>query len=132
MMGDGHLRVPVQPQYYARSGDCSAALCHNIGRSSQRSDPLNYGDGERDGGVDVGAGDGHEDGGQGGDGQARHDPAVRLGRARARVHAGGGHQADQQRVEERGDTLRRQRPPEREGPRTRQNIFKVVMNMSKR
>ena len=40
----------------------------------------------------------------------------------AAVRAGGGHQADQQRVEEGGDTLRGQRAPEREGPATTNQV----------
>ena len=40
----------------------------------------------------------------------------------AAVRAGGGHQADQQRVEEGGDTLRGQGAPEREGPATTNQV----------
>ena len=40
----------------------------------------------------------------------------------AAVRAGGGHQADQQRVEKGGDTLGGQRAPEREGPATTNQV----------
>ena len=58
----------------------------------------------------------NEDGGEGGNGPASCDPAVCLTGPRTNVVAAGGHQADQQRVEEGRDTLRRQLAPERQRP----------------
>ena len=73
---------------------------------------MDDGGGEGEGGVDVGPRHGKEDGGQGGSGQSSHQAAVQLTGSRVTVSTGDTHQADQQRVEERGDTLRSQGPPE--------------------
>ena len=51
-----------------------------------------------------------------GDCKPRHHAGEGLGGGGPGVLAGGGHQADQQRVEERGDTLGSQRAPERQRP----------------
>ena len=69
-----------------------------------------------DGRVDVSPRHWNEDGGQGGNGQTCRDPTIRLAGTWTNVVAAGGHQTDQQRVEEGRDTLRRQRAPEWQGP----------------
>ena len=163
------LRAAVQPEHHRAARDRAAALRHHVRRRPQRGHALSSqsqvsiqwcstnerrvlaaadldgGGGHGDRGVDVRPGHREEDGGEGGDGEPRHQAAVRLaGHLRAAanqrpvlrcvappmrgeyhlaaVRAGGGHQADQQRVEEGGDTLRGQRAPEREGPATTNQV----------
>ena len=55
-------------------------------------------------------------GGEGGGGETGHQAAVCLAGPGLALSAGDPHEADQQRVEEGGDTLGCQSSPEREGP----------------
>ena len=61
-------------------------------------------------------------GGEGGGGETGHQAAVGLAGPGLALSAGDPHEADQQRVEERGDTLRSQRPPEGESSNQRNGI----------
>ena len=83
---------------------------------------MDDGGGQRQGGVDVSPRHREEDGGEGGGSEAGHEATVSLAGARVTVTAGHAHEADQQRVEERGDTLRSQRPPEGESSNQRNGI----------
>ena len=96
------LRAAVQPEHHRAARDRAAALRHHVRRRPQRGHALSSqsqvsiqwcstnerrvlaaadldgGGGHGDRGVDVRPGHGEEDGGEGGDGEPRHQPAVRL------------------------------------------------------
>ena len=74
----------------------------------------------------MGPGHREEDGGEGGGGEPGHQAAVGLAGARVAVSAGDPHQADQQGVEEGGDTLGCQGPPEGESPNHRSGINVII------
>ena len=96
------VRAAVQPEHHRAARDRAAALRHHVRRRPQRGHALGSqsqvsiqccltnegrvlaaadldgGGGHGDRGVDVRPGHREEDGGERGDGEARHQPAVRL------------------------------------------------------
>ena len=71
-------------------------------------------------------GHGEEYGGEGGGGETGHQAAVGLAGPGMAISAGDAHEADQQGVEEGGDTLGSQGPPEGESPDHRSGINLII------
>ena len=67
-----------------------------------------------------------EDGGESGGGESGHQAAVGLAGPGVAVSAGDAHEADQQGVEEGGDTLGCEGPPEGESPNHRSGINVII------
>ena len=117
-----YFRCAEKSKDHGGPGDCSARLSQDVGECSERRDSLDDGGREGEGGIDVGPGHGEEDGGEGRGGETSHQAAVDLTGPGMTVSTGDAHQADQQGVEESGDTLGSQGPPERESTNQRNEI----------
>ena len=74
----------------------------------------------------MGPGHREEDGGEGGGGESGHQAAVGLAGPGVAVSTGHPHQAHQQGVEEGGDTLGSQGPPEGESSNHRSGINVII------